>query len=686
MRRTTMQLFLIVLLLPVTVFAAPQEDLLVSGPQQAAKVSYQTMENGNLLVSVIDDQENPILGLTVRDFTIKQGVKTAKILSAEPLATSKEIGLNIVMVIDNSMSMQMRHAVDPLSQALEAFYKTLRPIDRVYAVVFDDRQTSGWQGRNLHARLFQADSVPQLRSFVNQSLTEGLTNGTYLYDAMVLGLDQVRNMPEKSNKFMVVFSDGEDINSGIKRTEVEKWADGIPNFSAYAVDYMPGAKVDPFLGTFSGGNNGKVWKATSATELLPVFKAFSSTLLHRYVLSYRFLNAPSGTVAFSSPELTIEEVTTIDSAPLLNYVFFDTGQSTLSQRYHLFKNQSETSSFHQDQLRGAMEKYSQVLDIIGQRLQDDPEAKVRLVGCNSDIGEEKGRTDLSLQRAEAVRAYLQYIWGVDAARMTVEKRNLPAAPSSNRTTEGQMENQRVEIYSDHASILDTVNSEYVQKVSDREELQILPEITSEAGIADWKVTLDCGERTLQVFEGNGDLPPRIVVPLEATLLEQMTTCGSVRSTVQAVDKEANALDGQAQGLLPVHFVQRKEQMAQVQGYKVKEQYALILFDYDSADIKERNQAVVDRIMHRINEVPDALVSVVGHTDILGKEEYNQQLSQRRAGAVQAQLLKSAPQLAEKLHVAGVGPQDPLFDNNLPEGRALNRTVTITLEYLQNPQQ
>ncbi|MEJ2039124.1 MAG: OmpA family protein [Desulfosarcinaceae bacterium] len=625
MRRTTMQLFLIVLLLPATVFAASQEDLRVSGPQQAAKVSYQTMEDGKLLVSVIDDQENPILGLTARDFAVKQGLKTAKILSAEPLATSKEIGLNIVMVIDNSMSMQMRHAVDPLSQALEAFYKTLRPIDRVYAVVFDDRQTSAWQGRNLHARLFQADSVPQLRSFVNQSLTEGLTNGTYLYDAMVLGLDQVRNMPEKSNKFMVVFSDGEDINSGIKRTEVEKQADGIANFSAYAVDYMPGAKVDPFLGTFSGGNNGKVWKATSATELLPVFKAFSSTLLRRYVL-------------------------------------------------------------HQDQLRGAMEKYSQVLDIIGQRLQDDPEAKVRLVGCNSDIGEEKGRTDLSLQRAEAVRAYLQYIWGVDAARMTVEKRNLPAAPSSNRTTEGQMENQRVEIYSDHASILDTVNSEYVQKVSDREELQILPEITSEAGIADWKVTLDCGERTLQVFEGNGDLPPRIVVPLEATLLEQMTTCGSVRSTVQAVDKEANALDGQAQGLLPVHFVQRKEQMAQVQGYKVKEQYALILFDYDSADIKERNQAVVDRIMHRINEVPDALVSVVGHTDILGKEEYNQQLSQRRAGAVQAQLLKSAPQLAEKLHVAGVGPQDPMFDNNLPEGRALNRTVTITLEYLQNPQQ
>ena len=31
---------------------------------------------------------------------------------------------------------------------------------------------------------------------------------------------------------------------------------------------------------------------------------------------------------------------------------------------------------------------------------------------------------------------------------------------------------------------------------------------------------------------------------------------------------------------------------------------------------------------------------------------------------------------------GAGPHDPLFDNNLPEGRALNRTVAVTLEYEQ----
>ena len=92
----------------------PQDALQVMGPQTAAKVTFQTMEAGKVLVSVTDDQDAPILGLNAEQFTIRKGPKTAKILSAEPLATSKEVGLNIVMVVDNSQSMQMRHAVQPL--------------------------------------------------------------------------------------------------------------------------------------------------------------------------------------------------------------------------------------------------------------------------------------------------------------------------------------------------------------------------------------------------------------------------------------------------------------------------------------------------------------------------------------------------------------------------------------------
>ena len=105
-------IFILLLLFSFTSLAqAAQEEappLLVNGPEKAAKVSYQNMENGKLLVSVTDADEEPIMGLTDMDFSIRQGIKKAKIVSVEPLATDKQVPLNIVLVIDNSYSMTVQ--------------------------------------------------------------------------------------------------------------------------------------------------------------------------------------------------------------------------------------------------------------------------------------------------------------------------------------------------------------------------------------------------------------------------------------------------------------------------------------------------------------------------------------------------------------------------------------------------
>ncbi|WP_054029640.1 OmpA family protein [Desulfatitalea tepidiphila] len=670
---------------PVAMASETTQDpaqLLVKGPEKAAALTYQTMETGRLLVSVTDADEEPLMGLTAADFSIRQGIKTAKILSVEPLATDKEVPLNIVMVVDNSQSMAHRKAIGPLKSALEAFYKTLRPIDNVSAVVFDDKHTQPIAGKALHVRSIEAGRVDQLRSFLEHNLDRGLTEGTYLHDAMLAAMDMARRMPQRSNKFLVVFSDGEDINSSVDENDVRRGAVGIPNLAVYAVDYMPSAAMDPFLQALPKEHNGRTWKAASAADLLPVFEAFSSTLLHRYIVSYRFLEAPTGHLAFAAPDLTIEEVTTIDSAPLLNHIYFDMGRSELSDRYMLFKSQAETAGFDEKQLKGAMEKYRHVLNIIGSRLKANPEAKVRLVGCNANIGKEKGRIDLSRSRAEAVRAYLRYVWGIDPKRFEVKARNLPEVASTNRIPDGQAENQRVEIYADNEAILDTVDSAYVQKVSNLNELRILPKIEAEAGLEEWQVELFCGGREIKTIKGQGGLPTDWSVPLEAALLEQISTCESVQMQVRATDKEANVLESREPVALPVHFVQRKEQMARIEGYRVLEQYALILFDYDSADIKDRNQVIMERIIARMNEVPEARATITGHTDTIGREEYNLALSDRRARAVHQSILAARPEFAERLEVKGVGPFDPLYDNGLPEGRSLNRTVTVTLEYMQ----
>jgi outer membrane protein OmpA-like peptidoglycan-associated protein len=290
---------------------------------------------------------------------------------------------------------------------------------------------------------------------------------------------------------------------------------------------------------------------------------------------------------------------------------------------------------------------------------------------------------LSRSRAESVKAYLRYVWGIAPERMNIEARDLPEAPSTNRIPEGQAENQRVEIHSDHVAMMDTVKSEYVEKVADVQQVSIAPKITAEAGVRDWKLTLTCGKDIIGAFKGNGEMAPVYVLPLEKSHLDKMAAAGSIKASLQVTDNESKELKLDDAAELPVKFIRRQEQMAQKQGYKVREKYALILFDYDSAAIKARNKMIVDRIIARMQAVPQASVDIVGHTDNIGKEEYNLKLSERRAEAVQSQFAQMPnATLAENMTVSGDGPNNPLYDNGIPEGRALNRTVTIALEYEQ----
>jgi OmpA-OmpF porin, OOP family len=68
--------------------------------------------------------------------------------------------------------------------------------------------------------------------------------------------------------------------------------------------------------------------------------------------------------------------------------------------------------------------------------------------------------------------------------------------------------------------------------------------------------------------------------------------------------------------------------------------------------------------------------VAGHTDSDGGDDFNQKLSERRAGSVVA-YLKSKAVPAEKMVAAGYGEKKPVVDNNTTENKAKNRRITFT---------
>jgi outer membrane protein OmpA-like peptidoglycan-associated protein len=652
---------------------AADQPIEVTLPSHTADISHQSIDGNSLLVTVTDDNGDPIQGLTREDFIIRTGNRKTNIISVETLEENRKVGLNIVAVIDNSASMHQRNAIKPLLSAMETFFKIVRPIDNITLILFDDRHAIKADDYHLHVKTLKSNNVDKLRGFLNDGFSDkGLTDKTVLYEAMIAGLHLIKQMPEKENKFLVVFSDGKDLNSAYKTAEVMDASRDIYNFEAYAVDYMPGPELDPFLTSFSNDNGGQIWKASSATDLLPIFESFSTRLFHRYVVTYGFLSmAPA--------HINIEEITTIDSAPLLNYVYFETGKSNIPEKYVLFKDQAEAGDFDESRLKKPMEKYRHVLNIFGKRLKAHPEAKVTLTGCNAHYGKERGKRTLSKARAEAVKVYLQNIWGIEPERMTLKARNRPVIPSTSRIEEGRVENQRVEIHSESPEIMDTVKSTYLEAASDVPAITATTDIT---GLNEWRLALLGDGEPFHEMTGEGNLNPEYTFALDALGFNKVGTYETVRARLDA-DHDGRKFQIYSDNHTTVKYIKRDERLAQKMGIKVLEKYALILFDYDSAAIKARNRIIVDRIIKRMKEIPNPTVSIVGHTDIIGKEDYNKNLSERRARAVYDQMIGAGMAAGDHITFKGVGPDDPLYDNDLPEGRALNRTVTVELSYEQS---
>ncbi len=659
----------------------PEGKLEVFVPGRNAKISFQGIDENKILVSVLDAEDNAIKDLMTEDFKVIKGDIKANVLKAEVLKTRKDVGINYVLMVDNSYSMYERKAVEPLLSALDEFLKIVRPIDEVQVLVFDGKKNFPVDGHDLRLSTFKSNNITELQNFFQKSFKQGLSGETFLYEGILGGLHLISKLPEKNNKFLVVFTDGEDLNSKIKKEIIGPKAKGLKNFNAFAIDFMPSEKKDEFLEAFSEANGGKSWKATSAANLLPIFKNISTTLLYQYVVEYNFINPPQGSLIVNPSEITIEQLTIIDSSPLLNYVFFDTGQSQIPEHYNLIKTQAETADFDETMLRNTITKYYHVLNIIGKRLSEYTQANIELVGCISDRGEEKNNITLSRARAESVRAYLQYIWNIDPGRITVNARRLPELPSTSSVEEGRVENQRVEIRSDSPEILDSIKSTYAFEIADSNEITIQPAITAGYDLKEWNIEIKGDGELLKSVEGQGNDIPYFSFSLVEYGLSRIGAFETLSIGATLTD-----ITGQTYTTDPaktfIKYNKRVENKAQKLEYKVQEKYALILFDYDSSTIKERNKTVIDRVVKRIKELPDATVTIVGQTDIIGTEDYNVALSQRRAQSVFQNVMDTDISSPERITFKGNGPYDPPYDNATPEGRSFNRTVTITIEYEQ----
>jgi len=111
---------------------------------------------------------------------------------------------------------------------------------------------------------------------------------------------------------------------------------------------------------------------------------------------------------------------------------------------------------------------------------------------------------------------------------------------------------------------------------------------------------------------------------------------------------------------------------------------MVNFDFDRSEVKPEYFSEIEEVADFMEQYPDVVIELEGHTDSRGTEQYNLGLSDRRAAAVRQVMIDRFNVQASRVSARGFGESQPVASNDTDSGRAQNRRVmTVIIKTLQN---
>ena len=210
-------------------------------------------------------------------------------------------------------------------------------------------------------------------------------------------------------------------------------------------------------------------------------------------------------------------------------------------------------------------------------------------------------------------------------------------------------------------------------LSSEKNLEIYPVVYDESGIANWKIGIVevATSKIVKSFDGFGECPESVkwngkdfenkYVPDGAYNIE-LTVTDTFGNIAKSNVCKMNVLSPK----IKVEKIDR--------GLKLS--FACeVLFDFDKSNIKSSADKKLREAVRILGSYGYQNLSIEGHTDSKGTEEYNQKLSERRAEAVANYLVKLGID-RDRVSVVGYGESNPVATNETDFGRQLNRRVEI----------
>jgi OOP family OmpA-OmpF porin len=101
------------------------------------------------------------------------------------------------------------------------------------------------------------------------------------------------------------------------------------------------------------------------------------------------------------------------------------------------------------------------------------------------------------------------------------------------------------------------------------------------------------------------------------------------------------------------------------------------FDFDKSVLKPEGKAILEKDVELLKKDKTLDISVEGHCDIMGSDEYNQKLSERRAKVVSDYFVSQGID-AGRMKTIGYGRKQPVVPNDTDANRAKNRRVEVRI--------
>jgi outer membrane protein OmpA-like peptidoglycan-associated protein len=461
----------------------------------------------------------------------------------------------------------------------------------------------------------------------------------------------------------------------------------IPLVSENAATQINVAPFVSFLPDVEGPRSTESWGITTV-RLGAAIKFGSGAIVPR-VMSAEVPAVIERDVQFSvrAPKAVPAKRRVRETFPLRNYVFFDAGSAELPIRY-VALTKDQAANFKEEQLQEVqpinmtgrslrqMTVYYNVLNIVGDRMKRNPGTAIMLSGA-SENGPAHGKA-----RAETIKKYLVDVFGIDGSRISTEGRDKPKLPSEVPGATKELAlvragDRRVDIESTSPEMMIEVGGgphfmlkpvQIVTVVEDPLDGQVLFNVVgAKEVLASWslEITDELGKvqrygpftRDQEGISGNTILGDRSQGDYKVAMLGDTKLGKYVRK------------DGSFQ------LVRREVAVKEAVRYS-------ILFEFDrSKTIASYEKFLTEVVTPLIPE--NGKVIIHGHTDIIGEEAYNDNLSRERvedARGIIERAITSSGKHGITFETFGYGEnlQYAPFDNYFPEERFYNRTVIIDI--------